>query len=68
MKNLPSARERLHSVVECAEVLHADERTVRRWIKRGEIPARKMKRQWYVSELDLRNFVSTLPLRKTSRP
>jgi len=56
MKALPSNKERVHSVHECSEVLRAHVRTVRRWIKNGELPARKIHSQWYVTESDLRNY------------
>ena len=50
-----------YSVKEVADLLKVDERTVRRWIKNGTLPAEKFpkteKGRWYVKDIDIPAFL-----------
>ena len=47
----------LPTVSEVAEVCRVSDRTVRRWIERGELAAHRLGRQVRVSEKDLKIFL-----------
>ena len=47
----------LLTISEVAEVCRVSTRTVRRWIKRGELAAHRLGRQLRISEKDLRAFL-----------
>ena len=47
----------LLTVSEVAEFCHVAPRTVRRWIKRGELAAHRLGRQVRISEKDLKIFL-----------
>jgi excisionase family DNA binding protein len=40
-----------------AERLQVSEMTVRRWVRRGELPAIKLGQQWRIRDDDLRDFL-----------
>ena len=63
MKTLPSSQEKTYSVFEISEALRVHVRTVQRWIRNGELPARKRLKQWYVSESDFRDYQRKHPRR-----
>ncbi len=46
----------LLTIPEIAEADHVNPKTVRRWIKSGELPAYKLGRQWRISKRDHRRF------------
>ena len=46
----------LLTIPEIAEADHVNPKTVRRWIKSGELAAYKLGRQWRISERDHRCF------------
>lgn len=48
-------------VDDVAEHLRCSTEHVRRLIRRGELPARKLGRTWLVDPADLRRFVASLP-------
>lgn len=50
--------ERLYSLNRVAEVFDVNVRTVRRWVKAGELPVHRLGRQLRVSQQDLDNFLS----------
>lgn len=45
------------SVKEVAEFLGKDPKTIRRWIKAGELRAMKLGRDWLISREDLKRFL-----------
>lgn len=47
----------LLTIPQAAEVLQVSERTVRRWIDRGELIAHRIGRQWRISQMDLETFI-----------
>ena len=46
----------LLTIKEVAGRCRVSTKTVRRWIKSGELPAYRLGRQWRISERDLRRF------------
>ena len=50
--------ESLLTIRDVAKRCRVDEKTVRRWIDRGELAAHKLGRQWRISERDLRKFLN----------
>jgi len=46
------------SIKEVADKLSVNERTIRRWIKAGELSAHQIGRQWRISLYDLEAFLS----------
>ena len=50
--------EEHYSPEEIAQRLKLDPETIRRWIRRGELPAVKVARQWRVSEDNLDDFLA----------
>ncbi len=49
---------KLYAVEELAEMLHISERTVRKILREGALPGRKLARKWYVSEESLKTYFS----------
>ena len=43
---------------EVAQVLRISERTIERWVRQGELPALRIKNQWFVNKLDLLEWAS----------
>jgi PTS system nitrogen regulatory IIA component len=43
---------------EVARLLRISERTIERWVRRGELPAMRIKNQWFVNKLDLLEWAS----------
>ena len=63
MKKLPSGQSQegdkpLLTLREVAQRLRVDERTIARWIKRGELASYKIGRSRRISERDLRKFLN----------
>ena len=56
MRALPSRLEKTYTVYECSQILGISVVAVRRWIKRKELPAHKIKKIWVVRADDLRDF------------
>lgn len=52
--------EEHYSPEEIAQRLKLDPETIRRWIRRGELPAVKVARQWRVSAGELDRFLATM--------
>ena len=52
-----SGLERLGDIATAAEFLRVSEKTVRRWIRSGELPAAKLGGQWRIRPVDLSDFV-----------
>ena len=52
-----AAEERLYSLEEVAERLGVSERTVRRWVKAGDLPAYKPGREYRIKPADLEEFL-----------
>ncbi len=50
--------EVLLTIKDVAKRDQVDEKTVRRWIDRGELAAYKLGRQWRISERDHRKFLN----------
>jgi excisionase family DNA binding protein len=50
-------QERLFTIPEVGAVLQVSEKTVRRWITAGELPAAKLGNQWRIRPRDLDDFV-----------
>ena len=50
-------QERLFTIPEVGAVLQVSEKTVRRWIASGELPAAKLGSQWRIRPRDLEDFV-----------
>jgi len=48
----------LLTIREVAGYCQVDEKTIRRWIEAGNMPAFKLGRQWRVAEKDLRRFLN----------
>lgn len=58
---------KLYPVEELATLLNIQESTVRKILREGRIPGRKMAKRWYVSEDSLRAYFSQAePDQKTS--
>jgi len=47
---------KLYDVEELSEMLHIQERTVRKLLREGTLKAKKLARKWYVSEDSLREY------------
>jgi PTS system nitrogen regulatory IIA component len=43
---------------EVARLLRISERTIDRWVRRGDLPAMRIKNQWFVNKLDLLEWAS----------
>jgi len=52
------AEVRLLTIPDVAEFCRVSERTVRRWIKAGELPAIRLGRQWRIAKRDLKRFLN----------
>ena len=50
--------EPLLTIPNVAEICRVSERTVRRWIKAGELPAIRLGRQWRIVRKDLERIIS----------
>ncbi|WP_294610482.1 helix-turn-helix domain-containing protein [uncultured Roseovarius sp.] len=50
--------ELMLTIVDVAEICRVCDKTVRRWIKAGDLPAAKLGGQWRISRRDLNAFVS----------
>lgn len=46
------------SLLEVAEKLKVSEQTVRRWVKRGELPAHKPGKEYRIAESDVERFMA----------
>jgi excisionase family DNA binding protein len=44
-------------IMDVAETCRVSEKTVRRWIKAGDLPAARLGNQWRIFPRDLRTFV-----------
>lgn len=60
--------EKQASVAEAAEFLGVSERTVRRCIDRGELPAYRVGRQVRIDPADLRSYRIRTAVRPTTKP
>ena len=49
--------EQLYTPQEVADYLKVDVRTVYRWLRGGELNALRFRREYRISETDLRNFL-----------
>ena len=49
---------KLYDVEELSELLHIQERTIRKLLREGQLKARKLARKWYVSEEALKEYFS----------
>lgn len=47
----------LHTIRQIAAICQVSEKTVRRWIERGELVAYRLGRQWRIAVPDLENFL-----------
>ena len=47
-----------YTVQEVAEILHKTPTTVREYIKRGDLKAKRVGRPWYITEKALEEFIS----------
>jgi len=47
---------KLYDVEELSEMLHIQERTVRKLLREGTLKAKKLARKWYVSEDSLKEY------------
>ena len=56
-KPAPSPPLILYSIEEVAGILKVSTKTIRRWIKSGELVAHQIGRQWRISDADLQAFV-----------
>lgn len=45
-------------VRDVAQLLHISERTIERWVRLGELPALRIKNQWFVNKVDLLEWAS----------
>ena len=50
--------DRLMTIKDVADYLRKHPKTIRRWIAAGDLPAIKAGREWLISELSLRKFLS----------
>jgi excisionase family DNA binding protein len=58
-----AAQERFYSLEEVAEQLGVSERTVRRWIKSGVLPAYKPGREYRIRAGELEEFLQSRKVR-----
>ncbi len=58
-----AAEERFYSLEEVAERLGISERTVRRWIKAGDLPAYQPGREYRIRSTDLEEFLEQRKVR-----
>ena len=47
----------LMTIGQTAEVLQVSTKTIRRWIKNGDLIAHRLGGQWRISETDLQSFI-----------
>jgi excisionase family DNA binding protein len=50
-------KEKLLTIKEVAELLHREESTIRKRIKKGQLPAHKLGRSWYLLESELLEWI-----------
>lgn len=55
--SIQKTQDRLFTIPEVAAVVQVSEKTVRRWIAAGELPAAKLGNQWRIRPRDLDEFV-----------
>lgn len=55
--NTQQPYESLITISESAALLRVSEKTVRRWIKAGDLPAAKLGAQWRIRSRDLQDFI-----------
>ena len=55
--------EPMLDIVDVAETCRVSEKTVRRWIQAGDLPAARLGNQWRIFPSDLRNFVMVRMIR-----
>ncbi len=59
MTDLPFPRTTTYlSVKEVADLFRVCPKTVRRWIKSGDLPATRLGRDWRIARADLKAFVA----------
>jgi excisionase family DNA binding protein len=46
-----------HSIPQVAEHLQVSDKTIRRWIKSGDLITHRFGHQWRISRTDLENFI-----------
>ncbi len=58
-KNTPITTEidAFYSIEDVASLFSVSDKTVRRWIKSGELVAHRIGRQWRISKTDLETFL-----------
>jgi excisionase family DNA binding protein len=49
---------KLYDVEELSDMLHVQDRTIRKLLREGQLKARKLARKWYVSEESLKEYFS----------
>jgi excisionase family DNA binding protein len=49
--------EPMLDIIDVAETCRVSEKTVRRWIKAGDLPAARLGNQWRIFPRDLKTFV-----------
>lgn len=49
--------EPMLDIIDVAETCRVSEKTVRRWIKTGDLPAARLGNQWRIFPRDLKTFV-----------
>lgn len=54
---------KLYGVEELSKILNIQDRTVRKMMREGTLPGRKLARRWYVSEEALREYFQKPELR-----
>ncbi len=58
MLNKPTHKpEPMLDIVDVAEACRVSEKTVRRWIQAGDLPAARLGNQWRIFPRDLKSFV-----------
>ncbi len=58
MSNKPTPKpDPMLDIVDVAETCRVSEKTVRRWIHAGDLPAARLGNQWRIFPRDLRTFV-----------
>lgn len=57
------AGENLYTIKEIAETLKVSVQAVRKWIKAGKMPARRIGRPIYISETDLKTYLNNSELK-----
>lgn len=55
--NTQQPHDSLMTIPEVAAKLRVSEKTIRRWIKGGDLPAAKLGAQWRIRSWDLQDFI-----------